>query len=227
MITPTVNHIVAVMKSKGYRVFENDTKPYNLNIVAIRNNYDLNSNTYNDLLIVFYRYNGYWEKYTFACTTDPGLYYRLNPINKLGTAILAPNQYNDMLCIGLHQGKYEALVQKSECTVIRDFNKDSIINIKPDDFINNVDCRIEGTSKVCYHYNIAGNVIFITETGIFGINIHDQRFNNNNKVDKYSAGCTVIRYTKDFNILMGLCKESLKYFKNSFTYTLLNEIDFE
>lgn len=65
-------------------------------------------------------------------------------MNPKGTAILAPGQYQSSHKIGLHRGKYKALVQHRPVTVYRDNNKDSKYDLEP-------------TKK---------------DTGIFGINIH-------------------------------------------------------
>ena len=67
-------------------------------------------------------------------------------MNKDGVAILKPGQYRGSHKLGLHQGKYEALRQKSPVKVYRDNNKDGDYDL------------------------IEENV----QEGIFGINIHKQ-----------------------------------------------------
>jgi hypothetical protein len=56
-------------------------------------------------------------------TTEPGWYYRLNPMNAGGAAQLAFGQYLDAWCIGDHHGQ-DALVQCGNLKVFRDKNED-------------------------------------------------------------------------------------------------------
>jgi len=61
----------------------------------------------------------------------------------------------------------------------------------------------------------------ITQTGIFGINIHRANSHIVSKlIDKWSAGCQVLNNPQQFNELLNKCKQSGL---NKFTYTLLNE----
>jgi len=46
-----IQTIIKAMQVKGYAVFENDSKPYNLNYVGIRNPKDVGS--FNDWFIMF------------------------------------------------------------------------------------------------------------------------------------------------------------------------------
>ena len=84
--------IIKVMTLKGYAVFENDAKPLNLNYVGIR---DVSkANTFNDWLIMFWKYRGQWNYFYRPGTTDPGTYYLGDKMgNSLGTAVLKQGQY--------------------------------------------------------------------------------------------------------------------------------------
>lgn len=128
----------------------------------------------------------------FTGTTNPGTHWLKNLLNPKGAALLKPNQYLNTYQLGLHQGKYLALCQRKPVTVYRDGNKNGIA---------------EETA--------------VTDTGLFGINIH--RANPSavsSIIDKWSAGCQVLNDPIDFNFLIKRCKESgLK----EFTYTLLKE----
>lgn len=128
----------------------------------------------------------------YTCTTNPGTHWLLNLLNPKGAALLKPGQWKDSWQIGLHQGKYQALTQCKPITVFRDGNKNNIAE----------------ESKV-------------TETGIFGINIHRANEKLVSKlIDKWSAGCQVLNNPQQFNELLAKCKQSgLK----TFTYTLLKE----
>ena len=128
----------------------------------------------------------------FTGTTNPGTHWLKNLLNPKGAALLKPNQYLNTYQLGLHQGKYTALCQRKPVVVYRDANKNTFA---------------EETA--------------VTDTGLFGINIH--RANPNaisSIIDKWSAGCQVLNDPTDFNFLIKRCKESgLK----EFTYTLLKE----
>jgi hypothetical protein len=128
----------------------------------------------------------------FTCTTNPGTHWLKNLLNPKGTALLKPGQYVDTWGLGLHQGKYEALTQKKPVTVFRDKDLDDLA---------------EETA--------------VTDTGLFGINIHRANDKMVSKfIDKWSAGCMVLNNPADFKKVLDLGKESKKPL---FTYTLLKE----
>ena len=191
----TLPKIISAMKEKSYSVFE---KEYDLNIVGIRTA-ETESNQFNDWITMFHkRASGVWAFYTFQATTDPGLFWRQNPENINGVAILKPNQWKGMWTLGKHQGKYEAFVQAKPITVYRDSNKNSTLDTKLKE-----------------------------DTGIFGINGHRAKENGTStNVDKWSAGCQVWADSDDHDFAMVLAKRQIeKGIGNSFTYTLLEEHD--
>ena len=195
----SLNDIIDVMEKKGYVVFSDDSKNFNLNIVGIRNE-DETANTFNDYMVIFWKYRGQWHQFAFSITTDPGVYWRENPINVNGTAILKPGQYRGMWQLGKHQGKYEALKQVKPVTVYRDKNKNLVLD-KGDE-----------------------------ETGLFGINHHRataKKDFTSTQVDKWSAGCQVQPNPVLFDLEMQMFKTAASIWGNSFTYTLLEEIDFK
>ncbi len=65
----------------------------------------------------------------------------------------------------------------------------------------------------------------LEDKGNFGINLH-HAFDSVN-VDKYSAGCQVLKSKEDLDYILSLCKLSAKTYGNKFTYTLLERKDFE
>ena len=192
-----IKDIIKVMTLKGYKVFENDNKPLNLNYVGIR---DISGvNKFNDWLVMFWKYRGQWSSFWRTATTDPGTYWLNNPSNPHGTAILKEDQYRGAWKLGKHQGKYDALVQRKEVTVIRDWNKDGHLDI---------DSGYE-------------------DTGFFGINHHRANAKNESvQVDKWSAGCQVTADPHLYDIFMQLCKESEEIWGEGISYTLLNIEDF-
>lgn len=190
----TYEVLKAAMKRKGYVFFAGD---YNLNLIGVRNLVDRDANTFNDVLYAVYTDNGNAVVNSFAITTDPGTYYRLNPINVNGTAIVRPGQYRGLWKIGEHKGQYEALVQAKPITVYRDIDADGNLNF---------------SSK--------------QELGMFGINCHRAfEHGKTTLVDKWSAGCQVVGDAGQFEFLMALVKISAAAYGNSFTYTLLTTDD--
>ena len=189
-----------VFSEKGYAFFENGD--YNLNIVGVRNDSG-DASRFDDFLNVLYKIKGEWVCDIYPATTEPGPSILRRPIKEVrhkGTAILVPDQYRSTYRIGTHGGRrsYTALVQRGgKVRVVRDNNRDST----PD-----------------YHNP--------EEEGWFGINIHkhwgsDARINTGG----VSAGCQVFQSSKDFYEFMDTCQQSADKWGNSFTYTLLDEVD--
>lgn len=192
-----IKDIVKVMTIKGYAIFENDSKPLNINYIGIRDASGVNK--FNDLLVMFWKYRGNWSYFTRPATTDPGTYWLESPMNPHGTAILKEGQYRGAWKLGLHQGKYDALVQRKEVTVIRDGNKDGVLDI-------------EGGYE---------------DTGFFGINHHRANSKNESvQVDKWSAGCQVTADPHLYDIFIQICKQSADLWGEGMSYTLLNINDF-
>ena len=180
------------LAQRGYRIA---TRPFELNVIGIRNNTSV-PNIFNDSLnVLFTDSSGKLVSYTWMATTDPGTYWLQNPLNEYGTAILKPGQYVNSHAIGMHRGLYLALVQVNPVTVVRDFNRDG----KAD-------------------YNTGRQ-----ETGMYGINIHRAQETGLTKtIDKYSAGCQVFANAADFGTFMQLADRHKSLYGNSFTYTLLS-----
>jgi hypothetical protein len=187
----SIRALIATLRNKGYVLYD---KPYQLNIVGIRKD-STEPNKFDDLIYVFYKNDkGDWEGKYFTATTDPGTYYLKNPLSNLGTAILKQGQYVDSYAIGKHKGQYDALVQRKPVTVIRDYDRNAIL-----DFNNGRE-----------------------ETGLFGINVH-KAGKDSKDVDTWSAGCQVFQKSDDFNTFMNLARKHRELNGNKFTYTLIDE----
>ena len=188
-----------VLQRKGYVYFEKGN--YNLNIIGVRAFVNDNkvTNIYDDLLIVEYKVNNNVNRQViFPITTEPGLTSLNKLVNYKGCAILVPGQYRGCWKIGLHKGKYQALVQRKPVKVYRDKNLDDI-------------------------YDLDAKTI---EDGIFGINIHRSNENiTGYNVNNWSAGCQVFSDPNDFNTFMRIVKNAEAIWGNSFTYTLIEEKD--
>jgi hypothetical protein len=189
--------LLNVMNSHGYRTFSGNL---NINLIGIRGN-KTDTDKFIDKFCVLYQIEEQWQLETFDCTTVPGIYYRENPINEKGTAIVVPGQHRSVWTFGKHQGKYDALVQNKPIKVYRDNDSNKSIDT-------------------------AANI----DSGFFGINCHRANSRTKSKlVGKWSAGCQVIANPSDFDRVMSLCRLGADKWGNTFTYTLLTEqqiIDF-
>jgi hypothetical protein len=187
-----LSRVKSILKESGYVLY---TKPYQLNIVGLRSK-STNSNRFDDEIHVFYKTSGgKWSYHIYPATTDPGTFWLNNPSYEQGTAILAQGQYKNTYAIGLHRGQYEALVEQKPVTVIRDYDRDALLDFK------------NGTKQ----------------TGNFGINIHRAESSGITKyINRYSAGCQVFQSAEDFAEFMGLCKQHKALYGNAFTYTLVD-----
>ena len=188
-----IRAVIALQKRKGYKIFE---RPYELNIVGVRKDTTV-PNQFDDRLYVFWKDDkNKWEGKYYTITTDPGTYWLKNPSMQKGTAILKEGQYKDSHKIRLHDGRYEALGQQNPVTVIRDYDRNAVL-----DFNNGKE-----------------------DTGKFGINIHRASSSGKTKtIDRYSAGCQVFSDIKDFDDFMKLARKSRDLYGNNFTYTLIDE----
>jgi hypothetical protein len=194
----TRQQIEHAVKVKGYSWFESN-KDFDVNIVGIRNTTTQNkvTNRFDDTMTLSYKVNGVWQFHQWICTTDPGITYTTQRLlSPLGVARLVPNQYRGAYQIGLHQGKYEALVQRKPVKVYRDANKD----LKFDE------------TKI--------------EEGLFGINIHRSSPTGvSTVIEGWSAGCQVFSNIRDFRQFMQIMNRAKDVFGNNFTYTLIESKD--
>jgi hypothetical protein len=127
----TREQIEKAVKSKGYVYFEDPSnKGFDINIVGVRNSStgQTVTNVFDDLLTVSYKENGVWKFHSWSATTDPGKKGVMEYHNAAGVARLVEGQYRGSHQLGLHQGKYEALKQKSNVKVYRDANRDLVYN---------------------------------------------------------------------------------------------------
>lgn len=193
-----LSDVKAALIAKGYETFTQDGVP---NIVSVRNALT-KSNTYNDRVFVWWEENGNEEAHIYTISTHPGFYYLQNPIaGSNGTAILVPGQYKDTWLLGMHRNIQFALCQRAgEVSVYRDNNRDQ-----------NMDCDPKTITK-----------------GYFGIDLHHGNVSDSDIVDRWSAGCQVWRYAIPHEDLMAEFKRlSTKYNFNKFSYTLLEQKDFQ
>jgi hypothetical protein len=189
----TLEDVISLVKSQGYEI---DTTPFKLNVVGIRDTANTEPILFQDEIAYFYYdQNGNLVGKVARGTTSPSVYYLQNPINSGGAAILKQGQYKDSYAIGLHRGKYKALVQVKPVTVIRDKDRNSYL-----DFFAS------------------------TTTGLYGINIHKATIKNNRaEIGTDSAGCQVFMNIEDFDDMMKMADTSRIKNGNTFTYTLIDK----
>ena len=203
---PTLQQVTTAMRGLEYEIFDGvdgtgRQRNYDLNIFGIRND-DSRANSFDDWVGVFWMNweDDAWEYHVWPATTDPGRFYRNAPLNTKGTAILVEGQHRSSHKIGLHRGKYEALVQQKSVPVYRDDNCDDVLDMAPDTI----------------------------DRGMHGINIHRASAHRRSKqIDKWSAGCQVIADPSDFARLMDICDLSAEEWGPIFSYTLLTKTQLE
>jgi hypothetical protein len=201
--------VVRTYEALGYRYF---TDKYDLNIGAIRSA-DLESGKFNDIFFTFHRVDGLWNFYAGDCTTDPGLYYRDNPITPAGTAIMLPGQNRGAYVIGKHKSRYPALRQNKPINFARVMS-DQWHDQNLLENLYGVVTSADGSSR---GFNIERKVI--------GANIHRAlEFVTIADVGKFSAACIVQPDPDQHRRFMALCRQQVREGKgNSFTFTLLAE----
>ena len=193
----TIDEVKKALDNKGYQFF-NGNNIYKLNIIGIRSIRQI-PNSFDDSIVLIYNDKNLDQKIEqFPFTTDPGTYYLNHPINPQGCAILKEGQYIDTWQVGMHRGKYLALVQRKPVTVYRDTDKDGNLDLN-------------------------GKM----ETGLFGIDIHyASASGTTEEVGHYSAGCQVFQVMDNFMRFMQLVELHKQHNLPWFSYTLLNEADF-
>jgi hypothetical protein len=182
----------AILRHKKYKLF---SRPYELNIVGLRSKGTI-PNRFDDEIHVFYKVSALnWHYHVFKATTDPGTYWLRQPMQPQGTAILSEGQYPGAWQLGMHKGQYLALVQRKPISIIRDYNRDAVLDFKN------------------------GN----KTTGLYGVDIHRANKTGTTKtVDKNSAGCQVFENANDFAMFLNLCQKHKSLYGNSFTYSLID-----
>lgn len=197
--------LVRAMREKGYRVFDDNSKDLNLNIVGIRDT-GAQVDEFACKIAVFWKSPaGDWKMLQWDATTYPGSRYLVEKLlNSKGAAILVPGQY-PVYRLDTHNGKYEAVCQRrGPVRVYRDGDRDREFDMRPSSVME----------------------------GHFGINIHAPVTPSSGmkayiaqRVYAASAGCQVFRKVADFLEFRALCRRAAALWGNAFTYTLLEDID--
>lgn len=188
----TADAVLAAVSRAGHAVFDQTRMKYNLQIVGFRSSLALSNRFDDQISVVFHTGDRVPRVWSWPVTTDPGTYWVENPGRVAGVAVLKAGQYRGAWQLGLHKGEKPALVQVKPVTVWRDNNRNALRDTT------------------------------VTETGLFGINIHRAGLSST-QVDKWSAGCQVFQKDADFEEFLGLCRLQAANGPgwDRFSYTLL------
>lgn len=194
----TYDKVKAAVEKAGFKFF---TGEMNINMIGVRSK-NRQVDNWDDFFVLCWQEAGknmIWVDDQF--TTDPGIYYMTKKLlNPEGCGILARGQYRGVWIIGMHNGKYEAFLQRG-CKVkaYRDRDKNNIMTFDPKTL----------------------------KEGMYGANQH-HGYDSKGGVGANSAMCQVHRYKKDLAYVLSMAKKNIKAgWGDSFTYTLLEEgIDF-
>ncbi len=183
------------MRHKKYLLFAGAGYDNIIYVEGMNANGTVNSdapNCFNDRRLVLQTIGGILQIIgNWEATTEPGSYYTYSPMNSKGAARIKFGQYTSWQ-VGFHGTSdfHEALVQVTDVSVHRDFNKD---------FLRTGD-RID--------------------TGLFGINQHWGYDLGINNISTASAGCLVGRTRGGHREFMNLVKSDVRYKKDpSFIFT--------
>jgi len=205
------SRLVRYMQAKGYHVAR---LPGHLNIVYLegsdvngRHNAD-EADGWNDRRIVFVVGSDGRPRITLnvPATTEPGLFFTRNPINKGGAARIAFNQYKAW-GVGKHKAdtptEQEALVQVGQISVFRDKNKD-------------------GLRETTKNGKRVRDLVHVGSG--FGINQHGTLGTKGPKtIGKWSAGCLVARQPADHRRFMKIVKKDPRFAANH-TYRFMTAV---
>ena len=196
MQRPTINDIHNVMIESDMKVF---TKPFDCTLGLIRTK-DNKSNKFNDWIFCsYFTEKGGLVSAILEGTSDAGLYYRLNPINVDGTAIIMHGVQHrgafTYMKSGGHKGK-EAFRQTSKMKYWRDVNRDSYLDFDGKEYFD-----------------------------IFNTNGHEMGTLGNN-VNKWSAGCWG-SVAENMDILYQMAQVQIDHGNgNKFSLAVLHEDNF-
>lgn len=209
--------IVNTLNDLNYVLFKDGS----VNLILIRNT-KIISGYFDDLELVIRYLDSRVLISVYSVTTDPSEVFLLRGLEK-GTAILKNQQIRGLWKIGLHKGQYDALIQNNKCWVIRDFNKDNLLDFKLPTYYD-VRIIIKINSYITrFDYYRDGVLIFREEYGLFGINNH--RASTKRKLIRigvHSMGCVTHQDSNEgYNTFIEDVYSDRNKFGNTFTGTIL------
>jgi hypothetical protein len=194
MILLSYENAEKLFLKKKYRFFKSE---YNLNIFAVRAA-SRKIDEFDDTLCVAYEENKQKKIFCAPCTVDPGLPWRLAPMEPtLGAAAIKEGQYLSVWELGFFRST-PALLQVGPFVCYRDNDRNEVFDYQ--------------ASK--------------TSAGLYGIHLHEhfQPVETATKVDRSSAGCIVPASRKDFYAVINLCRKQIAAgWGRRFSFTLFDE----
>ena len=222
---PDIDSILNTMKRKGYRIL---TRPYELNIVGIRRQYEGQkySNQFKDDLCVIYKVDTTekWVVRKFNISTMPGFYYGKNggplgfSVNKSGTG---PYKFQSGTINVKQSNKMQSRGGVGIMMEAQYIGAYQLGTYQSEPALRNI-----GTLKF-YRDKSDGEFIKYTSDngrGVTGMHLH-LGFPGGSSVNNWSEGCQVFANKKQLNEFASICKEHVNRYGNRFNYTLLLERD--
>jgi len=113
-----IQRVKGLLSRRGFEIY---TRPFELNIVGLRNKNPKNP----DEIHVFYKINlKNWNYHLFEAITDPVILLKGKP----GSILLKEGQYIDAYRIGLHNENVKALIQTRPVAVLENNKRDSVLS---------------------------------------------------------------------------------------------------
>ncbi len=194
MITATTQAppaILEVMEELGFRVFRGVES---INLIGFRSLSRV-AGAFDDwICTVMLSTEGQWVTKWYPATTDPGVPWLRSPMNHAGAAVVAHGQILGAFTMGLHLGVYRCLVQAKPIGVLRDDNRNDLIDPP------------------------AGS-----DVGWHGIQLHRaSAVRLVDEVGKFSAGCQVVQDPDDYDDLISDVDLSMLRHGPTVSYSLVD-----
>ena len=230
---PDVNSLIATMQSKKYVVL---TRPYEVNIVGIRRQYEgMNyTNSFVDDIYIFYKIDSgnKWEIRKYKISTMPGYYPSLEVQTANGPKI-RPSGYtlrNGENFIG--NTKNGIAIPVKETSIMQ--SRGGLGILKEAQYLNiyqigthcGYPAMLTKGNQKSYRDKSIGNVIKYTSQaeGAFGMLIHIG-WPGGSSVNNWSEGCQVFANPNDLLDFFNRCQNHKDKYGNNFHYTLMLERD--
>lgn len=179
------------MEALGFRVFRGVES---INLVGFRS-LSRKAGAFDDwICTVMLSAAGEWVTKWYPATTDPGVPWMLSPMNPAGAAVVAHGQIIGAFTMGIHLGIYRCLVQAKPIGVLRDDNRNELIDPP------------QGL-----------------DVGWHAIQLHRaSAFATLPEVGKFSAGCQVVQDADDYDDLISDVDLSMLRHGPTVSYTLID-----
>lgn len=195
--------ILAEIEKRGFVYFESGD--YDLTIVGVRNlSENAEVDRFDDRIYICYPKSGKWIVEHGEATTDPGRYYLTKKSYKPCAIMLHDQQARSAYKLGLHRGKYTALVNRGPGKIKywRDANKD---------------LRLD--------YGGSGSTKGVVYSDKIGLNIHRSSVSTSDGseyVANWSAGCQVWKKPESHRRMVELANyQTTSTNINTYSYCLI------